>query len=113
MVYGIARWRKGNQNVRREGGCMRQSAQPPTLAKGGLVTGDAGISLLRFRCQFLRTHLAVERLGFLDTDQAVVIRVDAVELLVGAEEFLARHVAVAVEVHLTEPERARCDIGPV
>ena len=58
---------------------MRQSAQPPTLAKGGLVTGDAGISLLRLRCQFLRTHLAVERLGFLHTDQAVMVRVQEAE----------------------------------
>src|SRR5438128_2688054 len=62
---------------------------------------------------FLRTYLAIERLGFLHTDQAVVVRVDAVELLVGAEKLPARHVAVAVEVHLAEPERARCDIGPV
>src|SRR5262245_55916051 len=44
-------------------------------------------------------------LGLLDADQPVAVGVDLPELLVGAQELLARHVAVAVAVHLLEPQR--------
>src|SRR5262249_44751737 len=44
-------------------------------------------------------------LRLLDADEPVAVRVDLPELFVGAEELLARHVAVAVAVHLLEPQR--------
>src|SRR5262245_57341435 len=43
--------------------------------------------------------------GFLQADQPVAVRVDLAELFVGAQELPARHVAVAVAVHLVEPRR--------
>src|SRR3954468_18723766 len=45
--------------------------------------------------------------GFRQADQAVAIGVDLLEQLLAEQEFLAGDVAVAVAVHLAEPERAR------
>src|SRR5437868_6540492 len=43
--------------------------------------------------------------GFVGVDQAIAVAVDAVEVGLGAEELAARNVAVAVAVHLAEPQR--------
>ena len=53
----------------------------------------------------------VVALGFFDADQPVAVGVDRPELLVGADELLARNVAVAVAVHLLEPQRSTGSVG--
>src|SRR5437899_9562653 len=53
----------------------------------------------------LVSHLGVVTIGLLSADEAVAVGVDAAELLARAEKFAARHVAIAVSVHLAEPER--------
>src|SRR5262249_16800292 len=45
-------------------------------------------------------------LRLFDADKSVAGEVEALEVVVGAEELAARHVAVAVAVHVAEPERA-------
>src|SRR5262249_18307980 len=45
--------------------------------------------------------------GFFEADVAVAVLVEQLELLGCAEELARRHVAVAVAVHLAEPQRAR------
>src|SRR5262245_45375339 len=67
--------------------------------------GHRNRSPLRERGSLLRPLLAVVRLGLLGADQAVAVRVDLLEHLVGAQPLGARDVAVAVAVHLAEPQR--------
>src|SRR5262249_38205588 len=77
------------------------------------------VSALTLQARFisqslLRGRLSQQLVGplrLLGTDQAVAIRVDAFELLVGAQELATRQVAVAVRVHLAEPERANSLLG--
>src|SRR5262249_29095802 len=59
----------------------------------------------------LRPHPGVGLLGLLGADEAVAVGVDLLEVLVGAEELLARDVAVAVAVHLPEPQRPAAGAG--
>src|SRR5262245_46677924 len=51
-------------------------------------------------------HLCLELFCFREADEAVAIGIDAIELLAGAQEFATRHVAVAITIHLAEPERS-------
>ena len=51
---------------------------------------------------------ALQALGFVDVDQAVAVGVEATKVLRRAQELAARNVAVAVAVHLAEPQRAAC-----
>src|SRR5262245_37885816 len=55
----------------------------------------------------LRPHPLVVADGLLQADEAVAVGVDLLELLVGAQKLPPRHVAVAVAVHLAEPQRPR------
>src|SRR5262249_31350650 len=59
-----------------------------------------------FRLSLLLARPGLVALGFLDADQAVAVRVDLAEQLFAEQELLARDVAVAVAVHLAEPQRA-------
>src|SRR5579884_1747677 len=90
--------------------------RPPASASGGRKAPDGVVSgalrppLAKSRkrtaaSRLAAAHLAVVGLGLLGADQAVAVGVDGAELLVGAEELAARHVAVAVGVHLAEPQR--------
>src|SRR5258708_3952666 len=58
-----------------------------------------------------RFHVPRPRIGafgFSDTNQAVAVRVDLGELFIRAEEFTPGHIAIAVAIHLAEPDRAFC-----
>src|SRR5262245_40365708 len=48
----------------------------------------------------------IESFRLLSADEAVAVRVDGAELPLGAEPFAAGDIAVAVPVHLAEPEGA-------
>src|SRR5215475_12194707 len=59
----------------------------------------------RRRALLFLFHLFVEGFGFLDGDEPIAVGVDSLELLVRAEELAARHIAIAVAIHLHEPRR--------
>src|SRR5262245_26998804 len=65
------------------------------------------LSILRF-VRF--TEFRVDAVRFLGADQGVAVGVEALEGLVGTEEFAARHVAVPVAVHLAEPLRTLAQV---
>src|SRR5262245_23499367 len=51
-------------------------------------------------------HLLVVRFPFLNADQPVAVEVNFSKVLVGPQELTSRQVAIVVDVHLAEPERA-------
>src|SRR5437879_849200 len=55
----------------------------------------------------LLTEPPVRLDGLFEADQTIAVRVDVPEVFLGAEPLAAGDVAVAVDVHLAEPERAR------
>src|SRR5207249_10573477 len=52
------------------------------------------------------SELGVGLLGFLQADVAVTVEIECLELLGRAEELARRDIAIAVAVHLAEPQRA-------
>src|SRR5262245_37707104 len=61
--------------------------------------------LLRRLLLGLLVHLGVDRRGLVGTDVAVAVLVDLLEVFQRAQPLAGRHVAVAVGVHLAEPQR--------
>ena len=55
----------------------------------------------------------VESLRFLDAEKFIAVGIDLLELLGSTEKFTARHIAVAIAVHVREPGRDfhRCPGG--
>src|SRR6185437_730874 len=51
-------------------------------------------------------QIPVGALRFPDIDQAIAVRVEASKLLAVAEKLGWRHVAIAIAIHLAEPQRA-------
>src|SRR5262249_2978051 len=77
--------------------CPRAAESSCTCWANGARTVNSGKkrSLPSLPLRFLRLFNA---------DEPVAVEVEALEIVVGAEELAARHVAVAVAVHVAEPE---------
>src|SRR5262249_40330943 len=84
--------------------------QTPAGASAG--GGEGGGPGEEPRPLLLFPGLLADRLGLGGADEPVAVGVDLPDLLVGAEELLARHVAVLVAVHLAEPQRPRRALRP-
>src|SRR2546423_935821 len=84
-----------------------QAGSPPSLALGFRP------SLVRSTPRWLGCpQLGVVGFRLRGRNQAIAVRVDPPKLLTGAEELPTRHVAVAVEIHLAEPQRSPRLRGP-